>query len=265
MVKQKILYARLFLVISFILFLSEIAFAGVPVPWGAKLIRDDTAVIGNGEERQITSYETKASKQELLNYYLKEMPNRGYNLFMKGEQNLIFNKGKDLVIVVVPPSQDGKTSFMVSTVLMKSLSERVNSSGIGNNCEPIPSVPVYPNARCMNSTRLKSGSSMSAAYAIEDSGNAALNFYREHMPRYGWKLDKEINLGDIMLKDMQAKQAAALRPEQQAAMSDFYGSARGLFFINSEGNKCSVQVMNNPANKEAAVISIAYENKAPKQ
>ncbi|MDD5691537.1 MAG: hypothetical protein PHC37_07600, partial [Candidatus Omnitrophica bacterium] len=68
--EKKTLYIRLFFTICFILFLSEISFAGVPIPWGAKLIRDDVAVTGSGEERKIIFYETKASKQELFNYYL---------------------------------------------------------------------------------------------------------------------------------------------------------------------------------------------------
>jgi len=263
--KQKALYARLFFAVSFILFLSEIALAAVPIPWGAKLIQDNTAITGNGEERKIVSYETKASKQELLNYYLKEMPNRGYRLFMNGEHNLIFNKAEELVILVVPPSQDGKTNFMVSTSSMKSASGRGKPSGSEVNCEPIPSVPVYPGARCMNSTRLKSGGSRSAAYSTEDSSSAVLNFYRAQMPQYDWRLEKEINLEDVMSKAMQeGQQRAAITPEQEAAMRNFYGSSRGMFFTNFRGNSCSVHVMNNPVNKGASLINIIYEDKAPK-
>jgi hypothetical protein len=262
--KQKALYERLSFTIYFILFLSEIAFAGVPIPWGAKLIRDDIAVTGSGEERKIASYETKASKQELLNYYLKEMPGRGYSLFMNGEQNLIFRKAEELVIVVVPSSWSGKTNFMVSTASMKTAAEMTNPYGGTENCEPVPSVPAYPGARCMNSTRLKSGGSRSAAYSTEDSGSVVLNFYRAQMPRYNWLLDKEINLEDIMQKAMQqGQQKVVMTPKQEAAIRDLYGSAQGLVFTNQEGNRCSVHVMNNPATK-GALINIVYEkDRAP--
>lgn len=262
--KKRVLCVRLLFIISFIFFLSEIAFAGVPIPWGAKLIRDDVAVTGSGEERKMTLYETKASKQELLNYYLKEMPNRGYSLFMNGEQNLIFKKAEELVVVIVPPSQSDKTNFMVSTAPMKSVSDMANPYGGVANCEPIPSVPVYPGARCMNSTRLKSGGSRSAAYSAEDSVSGVLNFYRAQMPQSGWQLEKEINLEDVMLKAT-SEQQAAMTSEQQAAMRDVYGSAHGMFFTNQKGNSCAMQVMNNPVDKGASMINIVYEDKAPKQ
>ena len=265
MMKQNALCARIFFIISFILFLSEISFAEVPIPWGAKLIRDDIAVTGSGEERRVASYETKASKQELLNYYLKEMPGRGYRLFMNGEQNLVFSKAEELVIVVVPSSQGGKTNFMVSTAPMKALPGKGNSYNSGVNCEPIPSVPVYSGARCMSSTRLRSGGSSSTAYSIEDSASLVLDFYRSQMPRYGWQLEKESSLGDIMSKATQGQQQAEITPDQQAVMRNFIGSARGMFFINQKGNGCFVQVMNNPTNKEASIVSIIYEDKTSKQ
>ena len=263
--QQKALCLRMFFIISFILFLSGAAFAEIPIPWGAKLIREDIATSGSGEERKIASYETKASKQELFNYYLREMPNRGYNLFMKGEQNLIFNKAEELAIIVLPPSQDGKTQFMVSTSQVKPVSDMANPYAGAVNCEAIPSVPAYPGARCMNSTRLKSGGSMSAAYSTEDSVSAVLNFYRAQMPRYGWSMDRETNLEDSMLKATQGgQQRLVMTPEQESAMHDLYGSARGIFFTNSRGNSCSVHTMNNPIAKGASFINIIYEDKISK-
>lgn len=263
--RQNTLCVRTIFIIYFILFLSGIAFAQVPIPWGAKLIREDIAVTGNGEERNIASYETKASKQELLNYYIKEMPGRGYKLFMNGEQNLVFSKAEELVIVVVPSSQAGKTNFMISTAPMKVFSGKSDSYGAGGNCEPIPSLPVYSGARCMNSTRLRSGGSRSAAYSIEDSVNTVIDFYRSQMPQYGWQLEKESSLGDIMSRATPGQQQAPITPEQQAVMRNLLGSARGMFFINQKGNSCFVQVMNNPTNKEASIVSIIYEDKTSKQ
>jgi len=258
--RQKSFCVKLFFVTSFILFLSELAFAGTPVPWGAKIIQDDIVITGKGEERRVVSYETKASKQELLDYYLREMPNRGYSLFMNGEQNLIFKKEEELVVVVVPPSQDGKTHFMISTVSMKSALDSVNPDSAGIKCEPIPLVPVYPGARCVNSVRLKSGGSRTAAYSTEDSNSAVLNFYRNQMPRYGWQLDKDVNLGDMMLKAMQGQQS-----QQQAIMQNIYENSRALYFINPTGNSCSVTAMNNPVDKKTTIININYADKALQQ
>ena len=262
--KQKVLQAKLFFIIFFILFLSKTVFAEAPIPWGAKLIRDDIAVTGNGEERKIASYETKASKQELINYYLKEMPSRGYSLFMNGERNLVFRKAEELVIVAIPPSPGGKTNFMVSTALMKIGSGMTDLYNAKASCEPIPSVPVYPGAGCMASTRLKSGGSRSAAYSVEDSSGVVLDFYRAQMPRYGWQLTKEFDLKDVMLKAAQGQQQAAMSMEQQAAIGDFLGNALGMLFTNQRGSGCTLYVVNNPASKGASIIRIIYdENKAP--
>jgi hypothetical protein len=260
MIKQRIL-----LVILFILFLSEIATAGVPVPWGAKLLREDIAVTGDGEERKLTSYETKANKQELYNYYLREMPNQGYSLFMNGEHNLIFNKKEDLVVVLIPPSKDGKTQFTVSTASIKPASNNANgSSGGVVKCEPIPSVPAYPGARCIQSMREKSGGSMSASYSADDSINPVLNFYRLQMPRYAWRLDRELDMEDLMSKALQEYETT-MTPEQQTALRDFSGSGRSLIFTNDQGNVCSLQVMINPINKGVILINIVYEEKTTKQ
>ena len=265
--QQRAWLGRLLLVISFVLFLTEIVFAGAPIPWGAKLIREDVAVTGSAEERTIASYETKASKQELLNYYLKEMPNRGYNLFMKGEHNLVFNKSGELVIVVISPSQDGKTNFMVTTASIKSIPDRGNTYSAEIICEPIPLVPAYPGARCMDSTRLKSGSSRTAAYSAEDPVSVVLNFYRDQMPRYNWQMNKEINLKDVMSQAIQegGQHQVVITPEQRTMMQDIYGNVHGLFFANQKGNSCVVNVMENPTNKGAALINIVYEDKVSKQ
>lgn len=263
--KQKVLQARLFFIIFFILFLSKTVFAEAPIPWGAKLIRSDIAVVGSTEERKIASYETKASKQELLNYYLKEMPNRGYSLFMNGEQSLVFKKAEELVIVAVPLSPDGKTRFMVSIASMKATSGTMDPSSAEISCEPLPFVPAYPGARCMNSTRLKSGGSRSAAYSAEDSGEAVFNFYRAQMPRYGWQLTREFSLEETMSKATQYGQQIAITSEQQAMMSNLLGGTRGMLFTNQKGNGCTVVVMNNPTNKGASAINIIYEDKASKQ
>ena len=265
MAKQKVLSVRLFFIISFIFFLSEIAIAGVPIPWGAKLIKDDVAVTGSGEERKIASYETKASKQELFNYYLREMPNRGYSLFMNGGENLIFRNEKEMVVVIVPPPMSDKTNFMVTTASMPSVSEVGNPYRANRNCEPILSVPAYPGASCMNSTRLKSGASHSAAYSTSDPISAVLDFYRSQMPQFGWQLEKEINLEDFISEGLRRQQQEAMLPEQRAAMREAYGGARGIFFTNYKGNACSVYVMSNPMNKELSMINIVYENKKPQQ
>lgn len=245
-----------FLVIYFILFFSKIAFAGVPVPWGAKLVRDDTAILGGGNERKVVSYETKASKQQLFDYYLKEMPYRGYSLFMNAEQNLVFNKGNELVVIIIPPERDGKTQFMITTASMDSASSLASSNK--GPCEPIPSVPVYPGASCMQSMRLKSGGAKSAAYSTEDAVNIVLNFYHVQMPNYNWSLEKEVNLGDSL---REGKLQGITMPSQDSPANDFYDNANMMNFINRKGDSCSINIMSNPTSKGGALISIIYEEK----
>ena len=261
--KLNVLGAKLVLVIFFILFLSRIALAGVPVPWGAKLMSNDIAITEGGEERKITSYETNTSKQELLNYYLKEMPNRGYSLFMNGEQNLIFKKGEELVFIILPPSQNSKTNFMVSVASLPELGENNPYDGV-IKCESIPSVPVYPGASCLQSTRLKSGKSMSAAYSTNDSGDTVINFYRAQMPQSNWRLKKELSNEDVM-SALQSQEQVKKTPEQEAALRNFYGGTQGLFFTNHKGDNCSVHVMNHPLAKGSYLINLVYEEKTAQQ
>lgn len=257
--KQKTLW-----VILFILFSFEIAFAGVPIPWGAKLIREDITITGNGGERKMAFYDTKANKQELFNYYLREMPNQGYSLFMNGELNLIFNKGDDLVVVFIPPSRDGKTQFMVGASSLRSPDNKTNKSAVVEKCDPIPFVPAYRGARCIRSMRQKSGGSISASYSVNDSIDTVLNFYRMQMPQYAWQLEKELEMEDLVIGALQSQDQMALTSEQQAAMHDFYGGARGLIFTRFQKDICSVQVMSNPVSKSVTLINIVYEEKISK-
>jgi len=263
--RQRVIFLRALSIIYFVMLVSGTAFAGAPVPWGSKLIRDDISVSGNGEERRIASYQTKASKEELFKYYLKEMPLRGYSLFMRGDQNIIFNNSEEMIVVIIPPSIDGETSFMITTASMKTASNAVNPYTAETSCDPIPSVPAYPGSRCMNSTRMKSGVSRSAAYSVEDSGKAVLDFYWAQMPRYDWRLVREINIEDVMLRAIQDENKPALTPPQEKAIHDRYGSAQGMFFNNKQGNGCSVYVMNNPAVSGGSLINIVYEEKASQQ
>lgn len=260
MAKQKSLGTKLFFMITFILFLSEIAIAEVPVPWGAKLIRNDTVITSSGEERTVAAYETKASKQGLINYYLKEMPNRGYNLFMNGEENLVFTKGEDLAIVALLPSGDGKTQFMVSTASTPA-SARANSDGGVVKCAEIPSVPVYPGARCMQSIRLKSDVIRSVAYSTDDSTDAVYNFYLLQMPRYAWQLEKERNLDDLMSEASQGEKPLAMASTQEAAMRASFRGSRGMSFTNQKGDICSINISDNPMTKGESLFNIIYENK----
>ena len=256
---------RILFIISFILFLSKVAIAGVPIPWGAKLLREDVVTTGNGEERNITAYETKASKEELCNYYLQKMPDQGYRLFMNGEQNLIFNKGEDLVLIVIPPSVGGKTQFMIGTSSAKAIFNKTNGYDGVVKCEPLPSIPVYPGARCMQSMHQKSGRAMSVSYSTNDSLNTVLNFYRTQMPQYAWRLEKESRLGDLMSGALQGPGQVTMTPEQQEFMRDFYGGATGLVFSNDRGNGCYMQLMDSPVNKGLTLINIVYEEKRSKQ
>jgi len=256
---------RTLFVISFILFLSKVAMAGTPVPWGAKLLREDVVTVGDGEERNIASYEVKANKQELYNYYLQKMSDQGYKLFMNGEQNLVFNKGEDLVFIFIPPSKGGKTQFIIGTASTRPAVNKTNGYDGVVQCEPLPSIPVYPGSRCMQSTRQKSGGAMSVSYSTGDSLDTAVSFYRRQMPQYGWELKKESKIGDLMSEALQSPGHQEITSDKQAFMRDFYGGATGLVFSNNQGNGCYMQLMDNPVNKGMVLINVVYEEKRVQQ
>lgn len=264
MVQRKGFSGFLFLVLFIVFFFSRDAFAGIPIPWGAKVIQDDVAVTGS-EERKITSYETGgAKKDELLDYYLKEMPARGYDLFMKGEMNLVFVKGEEMVLIVVPPAQNGKTKFMVTTGSLKRDPSELKAMKEGlANCEPIPMVPAYPGARCITSTRMKSAGTRSAAYMINDSIDVALDFYRVQMPQNLWRLRNEMDLNEVMTQGLNG-QGSPVPAEAREGMRQLYGNARGLVFVNDRNNQCVITAMGNPAGS-GILLSINYEEKSQAQ
>lgn len=253
----------MFLTVIFSLLFSGMVFAEVPVPWGTKLVRSDTTVNGSGEEHKIATYETKASKQDLSNYYLREMSNRGYSLFMKGEQNIVFNKGEELVMIVFSPSLGEKNTFMISTAYINTKygSYPYDSSSA---CESIPSVPVYPGSRCMNSTRVKSGDSRLTAYSVEAPVGEVFDFYRSQMSTYGWRLENEVDLENVVLDSINDQQQIRISPEQEKAMRDFYKGAKGASFIDRKGSKCFVHVADNPVVRGEVLINLVYDEKANK-
>lgn len=242
---QKGVGRKLFFIGVFILCCTKSAIAGAPVPWGAKLLKEDVAVTNN-QEKQVRSYETNTSKDEIIKYYLREMPLRGYALFMNGESNVVFTKGEEMTMVVAVPSGAGKTVFVIVEAPLKAGASETGLSGGGiqASCEDVPSVPVYPGARCSQSMRLKSENTRSATYSAVGSIADVLGFYRSQMPQYMWKLAKELDLG----KDMPAR-------------SPFEG-AYGLYFTNPKGNGCMVSVMDTPGMKGLLIITIAYEEKS---
>jgi hypothetical protein len=253
MMQQKVWGVRVFLVISFILFLSKSAIAGVPVPWGAKLIQNDDLSSG-GDERKITTYETGTSKQELLNYYLRVMPNQGYTLFMHGEQCLVFQKGDELIIVILPPSIEGKTRFTITSASM-------GAAGRGGetSCENIPSIPAYPGARCNRSLRLGSGKGQIVSYFSTDTVDTVLNYYRSFMMRSQWRLIEESSPAENILKATQAE----VKPESTEMAMQIFKGARSMKFANDRDNGCVIMVMNSAFGGGAA-ISITYEEKRSK-
>jgi hypothetical protein len=245
----------------FLVFSCSTAFAvDVPVPWGAKLVRDD-AVITGGEERKVRVYETGTQASELLKYYAKEMPSRGYTVFLSGNNNTIFVKDQDMVIVVVPPERDGKTTFIVTTANMRTVGDGFTTAQA--NCEPVAGVPVYPEAKCMRSTRMKSGASRSAAYFSQDDVGTIINYYRVVMPQHLWRLEREVNLNDTMRQAM--AEANQQMDAGQAEMAlGFMRGAQGLEFRNDRGNYCYIQVMVNPMSPGTSSITVTYEEGAKK-
>jgi len=253
MMQQKAWGVRMLLVISFVLFLSGIAIAGVPVPWGARLIQND--VLSSGEEgRKIVTYETGASKQDLLSYYLREMPNRGYTLFMNGEQSLVFQKEDEVVVVILPPPVEGKTRFMITSASMKAA-----GNGGETTCDSIPSVPVYPGARCGRSLRLGSGKGQVVSYTSADNVDAVLNYYRSFMMRSQWRLIEESNIVDNMEKFAPTDTAS----NSAEVAKQFFKGARSMKFVNDQDSGCTIMVMKTPFG-EGAAINITYEEKRSK-
>lgn len=230
--------------VFFGLLYSDIAFAGLPLPRGSQLIRKEI-VETDGKEKMFNFYETRLRADEVMSFYKRELTRRGYNLFIEGNNNAIFLKGEEMFMVVVTPGTAGKTQFITTTA-----STDISIKPQEVVCEDIPSVPVYPGARCMRSMKMGSGKVRSVSYLTKDTVEDALNFYRFNMPGVLWNLEGEMDLGSILSESMPS--------EDEIGIDLGLSSARQIIFKNSKGASCIISVMNSPVGR-STLINITYD------
>lgn len=166
-----------------------------------------------GLEFVFTFYSSNSNSSSIKDFYRNRLPPLGWkeNDLLKNlgslpgikipeqaagmlEQNLVFEKDKEKLIITFLPSnvyKDTKTRFTIARGSMDL--EKVNPE---NNL--IPKIgdkpkkeiaPVYPGASLMALS--EDVNFQQAQYAVEDDINKVIDFYKAKMPNYAWILAKE--------------------------------------------------------------------------
>ncbi|MBU2221109.1 MAG: hypothetical protein KJ722_00690, partial [Candidatus Omnitrophica bacterium] len=105
----------------------------------------------------------------------------------------IYSKEDKLFLVMLG---EGSAGQKTSIILTEAKIGRTSGKPQVQNCEDIPSVPVYPEARCQGSVRLKSSKSVSVRYLAPAELKDVHGFYRLHLPQAGWAIEQERNMGE---------------------------------------------------------------------
>jgi len=177
-----------------------------PIPFGAELIDKKE---NKKEQSLIYLYRSKASMEEVLEYYRGAFVQQGFK-----EQKLnntsnpdifINNKEKTIILLVFPPSlneQETAYSLTIGKMAETTISKEQLASSLSNfsnnirDPQKLDFMPVYPNAKQFEYGTWEASLSVGVAYVSHDSAEAIEKFYLDEMPSYQWDLvDREPSQG----------------------------------------------------------------------
>ncbi|TAM38404.1 hypothetical protein EPN54_04275 [bacterium] len=266
----------------------------IPLPAGAEEARQETRRIG-GSELTFTYYATSQEnagsiksfyrlrlpdlgwKEKELIKDLQQMPNMQVNSGLKNalEQNLMFEKGTDLLIINFMPEgafNDGKTRFAIARGKMdlKALPSDEKKLMPELLTKPKREVsPVYPDAKLVNLS--EEDNSSQASYYTKDDIESVSKFYKEKMPGFGWALAEEkpvketVNTANNL--DM-AKYCPNCPKDANLDTASIKTKITELDFSNNKGDSCGI-VISSQSSAQAqgslfgsmTIILVNYEGK----
>jgi len=281
-------------IISVLLFSDVYTFAGwwgdsaIPVPEGSLELKTmDMEIKGN--KRKFTSYRSDLLPEEIVNFFVTQMPRHGWSQdsslgkrlqeameshnsqipdgvappvdIKKAMQQMFrFSKGdQDVFIVILPRSQSATFSFFnIST------GEKIDVASLKKDSErPMDFAPVYPGAKLTYSGR------STYVYSADADINDIIAFYKLHMPDYAAKLIEEKPLVDKKMDspmDCPNCKKSELPESMQKEASKFTGISSvlrgGLIFEKDSGDKISIDLAQIMSKTKQTEIAIKYnENK----
>lgn len=118
------------------------------------------------------------------------------------------------------------------------------------SCEDVPSVPVYPGARCLGSMRLKSSKSVLVRYLASAELEDVRNFYLLRLPQGGWVLEQETNAGEYIPQQFFPGADAGLNLNLQKSSITIFKSLKN--------ERCTIAFMPSLIGS-GTMINITYE------
>ncbi|MBU2035246.1 MAG: hypothetical protein KKA59_05680, partial [Candidatus Omnitrophica bacterium] len=109
---------------------------------------------------------------------------------------LVYSKGDNLFLVML--GGDSAAGQKISIVLTEAKMGKLGGKLQVQSCEDIPTVPVYPGARCSGSIRLKSSKSISVRYLTSAGLEDVRGFYRLNLQQAGWSIEQEKDVGKFI-------------------------------------------------------------------
>ncbi len=266
----------------------------IPLPAGTEEARQETRRIG-GSELIFTYYTTtQENADSIRSFYrtrlpdlgwkekelikdLQQVPNLQVNSAFKNalEQNLMFEKGTDLLIINFMPEgafNDGKTRFAIAQGKMDLKNVPTDEKKLMPELLTKPKkevAPVYPDSKLVNLS--EEDNSSQATYYTKDDIGAVSKFYKDSMPNLGWALAGEkpvqetadtVNNLDI------AKYCPNCPKDTNFDIGSIKTKIAELHFSNYKGDVCNI-VISNQSSAQAKVspfssmtiILVNYESK----
>lgn len=244
----------IFIFLGIIFLSANIVFAAsLPVPAGTKVIREEN-VEQTGREYKMLFCESGLSQEKVISFYRKELSAQGYSILLNTDKMQMYKKEGKTFMVAVSANPEGKTNIILTEGIGLAALGKAAQSGGTPDCEDLPNVPVYPGARCLASTKMKNARSTSQRFSADADAYRIADFYRQQMPRYGWYIDKEVDISQALANRGNSAGGGGL------GGLDLEGAAQ-MSFKDDQGVECVITVMPAVTGKGSTINIIYNESK----
>lgn len=266
----------------------------IPLPAGTEEAHQEARRIG-GSELIFTYYTTaQESPDSIKSFYRRRLPDLGWkekeiikdlqqvpnlqiNAAFKNalEQNLMFEKGTDLLIINFMPEgafNDAKTRFAIAQGKMDFNNAPTDEKKLMPELLTKPKkkvAPVYPDAKLVNLS--EDDNSSQASYYTKDDIESVSKFFKANMPNLGWSLTEEkpiqeaaagVNSYDI------TKYCPNCPKDTNFDAVSIKNKITELSFSNPKGDVCRIAISNQSSAQaqgsplgSMTIIAVNYESK----
>lgn len=228
-----------------------------PLPASSKVIYQDVVEQPGNGRKDMTICESELSEEQIASFYKREFESKGYMLAVQQPGMHMYTKGEDGIMVVITPKNKGEKTKFILTATKINKTAALQSSGGAPTCEDIPSVPVFPKARCGGSTRFIKTKTVSVNYTSPANKDEVADYYRNGMARFGWKLDQDKDVGKELIPGKLGEGIVGTRTPAGGLESQGI-EAEQLIFLGLNKSRCTILLMRSPVSY-TTMINIIYE------